>query len=117
VEEVCRWMGLDTSVYENVEFTQENRTMGHKSVTMFKIASRINDGFEPFWREHKNLKRWTRNIYSRLNEERSGNTPLSQAVRAELERAYACRNQKLRVMLCDRGYRNLPTWLARSPEA
>jgi Sulfotransferase domain len=111
VEEVCRWLGLDTSVYKSTEFTQENRSIEHKNATLLKIASRINDRFEPFWRKHKNVKRWIRDIYFRLNEERSGNTPLSQAVRAELERVYAFRNQKLRLRLCDRGYRNLPAWL------
>ena len=115
VEEVCSWLGLDTSVYKNVEFTLENRTIKHKNATLFKIASRLNDKFEPFWRKHKNVKRWTRDVYFRLNEEHSGDTALSQPVRSELERAYASRNQKLREMLCQRGYRNLPDWLARSP--
>ena len=93
VEEVCRRLGLDTLVYESIEFTQENRTV-----------------------KHKNVKRWIRDAYLRVNEERSKDTPLSQAVRAELERAYACRNQKLREMLCQRDYRNLPAWLTRSAE-
>ncbi len=116
VEAVCRWLGLDTSVYESVEFTQENRSIGHKNAALFKIASRINDRFEPFWRKHKNVKRRMRDIYFRLNEGRSGDSSLSQAVRAELERVYAFRNQKLRAMLCQRGYRDFPAWLARSPE-
>jgi hypothetical protein len=116
VEEVCRWLGLDTSVYKGVEFTRENRTVKHKNATLFQMASRLNDKFEPFWRKHKNVKRWLRDVYLRLNEERSGDTPLSPAVRAELERAYACRNQKLRVTLGQRGYRDLPAWLARSAE-
>ena len=117
VEEVCRWLDLDTSVYERVEFTQENRSIEHKDATLFKIASHINERFEPFWRKHKNVKRWVRDIYFRLNEERPVDSPLSQAVRAELERVYAFRNQKLRAMLCQRGYRDFPAWLARSPEA
>jgi hypothetical protein len=113
VEDVCSWLGLDPSVYRRLQFTRENRTMEHKSATLFKIASRINDGFEPFWRKHKNVKRWVRNLYLRLNEGRhEDNAPLSQSVRAELERAYALSNQKLRVMLCQKGYRDLPAWLA-----
>jgi sulfotransferase family protein len=117
VEDVCRWLGLDTSVYRGLEFTRENRTIEHKSDTLFKFASRINDRFEPFWRKHKKVKRWIRDIYLRLNEERRRDASLSPSLRAELERAYALSNQKLRAMLCQKGYRNLPAWLAGSPEA
>ena len=113
-EDVCRWLGLDTSVYENVQFTQENRTAGHRNATLFKIASRINDSFEPFWRKHMNAKRWIRDVYFCVNEERSQNAPLSSSVRAELERAYTSRNQKLRAALCYKGYRNFPSWLAEA---
>ena len=116
VEEVCRWLGLDSSVYQGVELTQENRTVKHKNAALFKVATRLNDKFEPFWRKHRNVKRWIRDIYLRLNEERSGEAPLSEAMRAELECAYASRNQKLREMLCQKGYRDLPSWLARSAE-
>ena len=117
VEEVCRWLDLDPSVYKSVEFTQENRTVKHRNAALFNIASRLNDKFEPFWRKHKNVKRWIRDVYLRLNEVRSGEAPLSPAVRAELERAYAHRNQELWEMLCQQGYRDLPVWLSRSPGA
>lgn len=113
VEEVCKWLGLDASVYKSIEFTQENRTVKHKNDTLFRMASRINDAFEPFWRKHINLKHWIRNVYLRVNEERSADTPLSQSVGVELERGYASRNQKLREMLCQRGYRDLPAWLTQ----
>jgi Sulfotransferase family len=114
VEDVCRWLGVDTSVYEGVEFTQENRTAGHRNAVLFKIASRINDSFEPFWRKHMNAKRWIRDLYFRLNEERSQNAPLSSSVRAELARAFAFHNQNLREALCCKGYRDLPPWLAQA---
>lgn len=113
VEEVCKWLGLDASVYKSIEFTQENRTVKHKNATLFRIASRINDAFEPFWRKHVNFKHWIRSVYLRVNEERSADTPLSESVRAELERVYASRNQRLREMLGKRGYRDLPAWLTR----
>lgn len=116
VQELCSWLGLDISVYEGVAFTQENRSMGHKNTALFKIASRINDRFEPFWRKHKYAKRWIREIYLRLNEEHSGNPPLSQSMRTDLERVYAFRNQKLWAMLYQRGYRDFPRWLAGSLE-
>jgi hypothetical protein len=116
VEEVCTWLGLDTSPYESVEFTQENRSARHKNATLFNIASLVNDQFEPFWRKHRNVKRWVRDAYFRLNEERSGDAPLSQSVRAKLERAYAFPNQKLLATLRQKGYRDFPAWLAQSPE-
>jgi hypothetical protein len=114
VEDVCRWLGLDISVYASVEFTKENRTAGHRNATLFKIASRINDSFEPFWRKHMNAKRWIRDAYFRVNEERSQNAPLSSSVHVELERAYTSHNEKLRAALCYKGYRNFPSWLAQA---
>lgn len=117
VEDICRWLGLDSSVYKSVEFTQENRTVKHKNAALFNVASRLNDKFEPFWRKHMNVKRWIRDVYLRLNEERSGEAPLSEAVRTELECVYASRNQKLQEMLRRKDYRDLPTWLSRSVRA
>jgi hypothetical protein len=114
VEEVCRWLDLDSSLYKTIEFTQENRTVKHKNAMMFKVASHLNDKFEPFWRKHKIVKRWIRDVYLGLNEERSGDPPLSEEVRAKLENAYASRNQRLREMLRRKDYRDLPTWLTRS---
>lgn len=114
VEEVCGWLGLDTSVYEDVEFTQENRSIAHKNDTLFKIANLVNERFEPFWRKHKAVKRWIRDRYFHLNGANPADRPLSPAIRAELELAYAPHNQKLLSMLGGKGYRDLPAWLVRS---
>jgi sulfotransferase family protein len=117
VQELCGWLGVDTSVYDSYEFTQENRSIRHRNQTLFKIASLINGKFEPFWRRHKNLKRWIRDVYCRMNEAQFGDITLSESLRTELERVYASPNQKLLAMLSEKGYRNFPTWLARVPNA
>lgn len=116
VEEVCRWLRLDTSVYGNVEFTQENRSIAHKNDTLFKIADLINERFEPFWRKHGRVKRWVRDLYFQVNGEHFTEPPLSPAVRADLERVYAVRNQELWSMLAGKGYEDFPAWLALSPK-
>ena len=117
VQELCSWLGVDTSVYDGFEFTQENRSIRHKNQTFFKIASSINGKFESFWRKHKNLKRWTRDIYCRINEKQFGNITLSEKLRAELERVYTSPNQKLLALLYQKGYQNFPSWISRVPSA
>jgi hypothetical protein len=117
VQELCKWLGVDASVYDSFEFTQENRSIRHKNLTLFKIASLINGKFEPFWRKHKDLKRRIRNVYCRINEEQFGNITLSENLRAELQRVYTSPNQRLLSMLSKKGYRNFPVWLARVPNA
>jgi hypothetical protein len=117
VQELCCWLGVDTSVYDSFEFTQENRSIRHKNQTVFKIASLINGKFEPFWRKHKNLKRWVRDFYCQMNEQDFGDITLSESLRTELERVFTSPNQKLRAMLSEKGYQSFPAWLARVPNA
>jgi hypothetical protein len=116
VEEVCRWLGLDTSIFGDIEFTQENRSIAHKNHALFKVANVVNERFEPFWRKHKRVKRWIRDLYFQFNGEHFTDRPLSPAIRAELELAYASYNRELWSMLFEKGYQNFPAWLARSPE-
>jgi hypothetical protein len=117
VQELCSWLGVDASMYDSFEFTQENRSIRHKNQTLFKVASLINGKFEPFWRKHKNLKRWIRDVYCRMNEKQFGNITLSESLRTELERVYTSPNQRLVAMLSEKGYRNFPAWLPRVPNA
>jgi len=111
VQELCSWLGLDSSVYDGFEFTQENRSIRHKNFTVFKIASVINGKFEPFWRKHKNLKRWIRDFYCRINEQQFDSVTCSDRLRAELERVYEPSNRKLLTLLRQKGYRDFPAWL------
>jgi hypothetical protein len=117
VQQVCIWLGLDPSIYETFDFTQENRSIRHRNFAFFKVASHINQRFEPFWRKHGNLKRRIRRVYCRLNEEHPESSMLSEGVRAELERMYTGPNRKLITLLEQKGYRDFPAWLGRASAA
>lgn len=112
VKQLCGWLGLDTSVYEGAEFTQENRTMRHKNATLFAFAERINTRFEPFWRRHQQLKDMARSLYCRLNEQRTKNGFVSDDRKRDLEQIYAPYNRSLVELLRSHGYNDLPKWLA-----
>ncbi|MDP3939518.1 MAG: sulfotransferase domain-containing protein [Deltaproteobacteria bacterium] len=114
MRDLCAWLGLNAAVYEHVEFSWENRTMKHKNQMLARIAERINDRYEPFWRRHGRIKQVVRDLYSWLNEARSGGERLSPDRRAELGQVYRPYNQRLLKMLREKGYRDLPEWLARS---
>ena len=109
--DLCQWLGLDSSVYQEAEFTWENRSIKHRNQALFSIAETINERFEPFWRRHRKLKAWARDFYCRLNEARSEDRDLPPERRAELESVYHPYNQRLAKLLSQKGYRNLPAWL------
>jgi len=112
VRGLCEWLSLDPSVYQDMEFTQENRTMVHKNAKFFAVAERINTRYESFWRRHAWLKRFARDLYSWINEARSSGDVLSTRNRTSLESVYAPHNQRLMRMLRERGYQDFPDWLS-----
>ena len=114
MEDLCTWLEIDPSVYRNSEFSWENRTMKHRSRKIQLIGDFINKKWEPFWRRHTKIKSFARDIYCRINEKHSDDGQLSPARRADLEKVYGPYNQKLKRMLCQKGYVNLPGWLSKS---
>jgi sulfotransferase family protein len=117
VQSLCEWLSLDPAVYQNMEFSQENRTMTHRNAFFFSIADLINTKYESFWRRHRSVKEWARSIYCLVNERSSEDSYLSEQGRAELESVYAPHNKTLARMLSERGYRDLPPWLRQYARA
>lgn len=112
VRGLCEDLGINPFVYENSEFSQENRSMVDQSEILYAVASFVNQRGESFWRRHTRMKKWARHIYSWLNESHSNSVDLSEERRAHLESVYAPYNKRLLKILAERGYRNLPEWLS-----
>jgi len=114
LECVCQWLELDATVYKDVSFKVENKSVGYKSVVMQQFALAVNMQMEPFWRSHPGLKAKLRDFYYALNGN-SYREGIDSATHDYLQSIYATSNKELRQQLEGRGYdENLPRWLVEA---
>jgi hypothetical protein len=113
MNDLCSWLDIDRSVYEDAEFTWENRSIKHRNQLVYRAGQFINQTCEPFWRRHSRAKELARELYCLLNEKRGASGDLSGAGRLELERVYGPYNRKLLKLLAANGYQHLPDWVGR----
>lgn len=112
VRDLFSWLDIDDSEYDSSKFTQENRSITHGNKSLFAIAEYINVRGEPFWRRHPRMKDMIRNAYCWLNEERADNAGFSKPILADLNSVYAPYNERLKALLCQRGYKDFPEWIS-----
>ncbi len=107
---MCNWLEIDNSLFEEQDFTIENKSLNYKSKYLQQLALFINFRAEKFWRANSGIKIVLRNIYYGLNglphEEQ-----ISEETRNYLKSIYKPYNQKLASQLLSKNYTNLPHWL------
>jgi len=102
--DICNWLGLDSTIYEGFEFSQENRGMQYKNRRLHMGARAINDRFEKFLRNRLKFKRAVRRLYFIMNEDQASVPVLAPDTRAYLTQFYEPHNDQLRSFLHEHGY-------------
>ncbi len=110
LSDICNWLEIDNSIFENQDFSIENKSLNYKNKYLQQLALFINFKAEKFWRANSGIKIFLRNLYYSLNglphEEK-----ISAETRNYLESLYQPYNQKLAAQLLARNYTHLPQWL------
>jgi hypothetical protein len=110
IEDVCMWLDIDPAPAADFDYSVQNRTVLHKSSRVQKLAIRVNNRGERFFRRHPHLKANLRQIYYGLNSEREP-ARFEPAARRRVDAVYAGANAALAAELRSRGYDRLPHWL------
>lgn len=109
VEEIMKWLELDSSVYTNYNFSIENKSVIPKNKVLQKIAISINKKLEPVLRKKHKLKKFLRSIYYKINISTTQNQDDSS--KESLKKLYFDKNQELKKFLKKYGYKSFPSWM------
>jgi hypothetical protein len=111
-ENICEWLGLDTTCLESQDFSVENKTRQYRYRNLHRYVKDFYMRNEAFWREHHWLKQRLRSIYNSFNADRiSKLSTVDEAGIAKLRALYEPYNQELKVFLESNNYLSLPRWL------
>lgn len=110
---VCRFLDIDTSIYDTYEFSVENRSRVHRSSTLRTLASHTNAYAEPLLNRAPAIRRLLRNVYNAVNvEPRQTDEAADQEVLEQLTEYYVPHNRNTRDVLVNHlGIKRLPSWL------
>ncbi len=111
LKDLCQWLEIDFSIYESSSFEVENKSRNYKSQALQKIALLVNNKAEKFWRANQGIKTALRNIYYAVNGQSHQET-INEKTLDYLKSIYNPYNRKLAGQLAERGYTDLPSWLA-----
>ena len=103
MKEVCDFIDIDASFYDNFEFRKVNVTFSSKNKLLHKFAMLMNERSERFLRQRPGLKQFLVGIYKSVNQEREGYDPMSDNARSELNAYYRQGVIDLRAYLSSRG--------------
>lgn len=108
---ICEWLGIDKALYEDYNFTVENRGAVYKNKRLHMFARTVNDKFELFLRQNLYLKHALRRLYYALNEDQTQPTTLLPETYTNLANHYKPYNRRLANFLISHDY-PLSGWLA-----
>jgi Sulfotransferase domain len=110
VEDLCRWLGVDTGVVETFEVGARNVTRHPRSPKLAHAARRAKQRVERLNLLPRSTYTRLRSAYFRLNagglDER-----LEPELRRRVEEMYRGSNQETAQLLAAHGYRDVPEWL------
>ena len=112
MKEICAWLDIAYDIYQNDNFSVENKGINLRNRFIHRWASLINMKFEPFFRSYYPLKQFLRKLYFWINTS-NRSEQLGDSSRSMLASVYNPYNQELYNLLTSRGYRRLPPWLNR----
>ena len=113
LSEICDWELIDKTIYDNREFTVENKSVVFKYKILQKITLYGAKKMEPVIRKNYQLKNALRSIYYSINLDNSNSKKEdeNQEVHFELTQLYSEKNLKLKQFLLKKGYNKFPEWL------
>lgn len=114
VESICRWLEIDASFLENMDFSVQNKSVIPKNRLLHKVVYSIFFKLEKFFRKHTWLKNSLRNIYYKLNTRGSDSDDLAKK---KISEYYDESNHELKDFL-EKNFDNLelPGWLTKYPK-
>lgn len=86
---LAAFAGLDPSHFDGFAFARENVSFRARHRGLQRVAVRVNDSLEGFWRRHPGVKRRLLALYKRLNAEPLQADALTPATQAALDDYYA----------------------------
>lgn len=116
MRQLCGWLGIDAGVYDQARFLAKNRSLDYRSSLLHHVAVPVRRRLHGFWRRHPVLKRILRALYYGING-KPFEEEISTQTRAYLASVFQESNQKVRADLSERGYKDLPRWLAVDSDA
>jgi len=96
---VCRFVGISSSFYNDYEFQKTNVTFSSKNKVLHQVAVTLNRSMERFLRQTPELKARMVTIYKRLNMAKQGYDDMLPVTRMALRDYYAESQQELASML------------------
>ncbi|NJL54424.1 sulfotransferase [bacterium] len=113
LHDIAAWLDIDPALFPYDQMHVENVTTGYKNALMQRVALAVNRQGEAFWRSNPGLKRGLKRVYTMINGEKATDKPEDEQTDL-LRDAYTESNRALAALLRERGYTNLPTWLAHT---
>ncbi|NNC93914.1 MAG: hypothetical protein HKN92_00020 [Chitinophagales bacterium] len=104
------WIGIEKEAFKSVNLNPDNVSTNVKNTAFHKFARYAFHGFEEFWRMNPKFKNFSRDLYHKVNGEKHSDK-IDDKTRGLLANKYDDEKTKLRELLSNRGYTNLPTWL------
>lgn len=108
--DICQWMNIDHSIYEQKSFSTENKSISYRYKFLQDYAYLVFDKFESLFRQNYKLKQTLRSLYYFINSK-----DISDQIEAndkqKLNDIYKDYNIKLRLFLEEKDISNLPSWL------
>jgi len=112
VKDICRWLELDTGIYDDMDFTVENKSVNYKNSRMMRFAFAIDKGGQRLWNWFPRLKGFLSWAHRGVNVSQI-REKLDPGLREELEDHYRPYNAKLKEQLEAMGFAGkLPDWVA-----
>ena len=109
LSELCEWLEIDATCYNDYDFKVENKTFRHKNSSITSLARFVNKKFEYFLRSNKKLRGFLKSTLASINTDKDvliDNFTLNQ-----LDKFYEDYNSRLAELLNKHGYKELPEWL------
>lgn len=105
--ELCGFLVIDASFYDNYTFPRVNETFEPKLRVFHRVALSANEKLERFFRHHRSIKNRMVSYYKLINR-KQGYLPMQDATRKKLEEYYSQSNRELKKLLKSEQY---PSWL------
>jgi hypothetical protein len=107
--DLCAWLGIDATVYENHPFPVDNKTELYRNKVFQQAAVALNRRGEAFFHRHAGMKRSLRRLYYTVNRA-PAETSMTAAEKARLTAFYRPHNDRLQTQLGARGVQMPASW-------
>jgi hypothetical protein len=113
VEELCRWLSIDSEVARTFDYAAQNVTAHPRSAMMSRLVFGVKVRADGVLRRLPRFRQALRSSYLRLNTAELKET-MKPHTRKRLEELYRSSNYAVASILLGEGYDRLPRWLSFS---